>query len=116
MAQFVFTCPNCKQQFMATDEMIGTIASCTNCGATFTVQKQITPIASPAAGPSPDLWPMILGILGLILWLLPFFSLPVPIIGFILSYNRNYKLGVILNSIALGLSIVWTLVCLIEEL
>ncbi|MBR2426667.1 MAG: hypothetical protein IKB16_07995 [Lentisphaeria bacterium] len=116
MAQFVFTCPYCKQQFMATDEMIGTVASCTNCGATFTVQKQITPIASPAAGPSPDLWPMILGVLGLILWLIPIFTLPVPIIGFILSYNRNYKLGIILNSIALGLSIVWTLACLIEEL
>ena len=101
---------------MATDEMIGTIASCTNCGATFTVQKQITPIVSSNTTPSPDLLPMILGILGLILWLLPLFSLPVPIIGFILSYNRNYKLGVILNSIALGLSIVWTLVCLIEEL
>lgn len=39
------------------------------------------------------------------------FALPIPI----MSYNRNYRLGVILNSIALGLSVLWTLMCVIAE-
>ena len=43
------------------------------------------------------------------------FALPIPIIGFIMSYNCNYRLGIILNSIALGLSVLWTLICVIAE-
>lgn len=98
---------------MANDEMIGTTASCSNCGATFTVQKQMTPLSSDA---NHDIPMLVLGILGLLLWLIPIFSIPIPIIGFIMSYNRNYRLGVILNSIALGLSALWTLICIVSEM
>ena len=113
MSQFIFTCSNCKQQFMANDEMIGNTASCSNCGVTFTVQKQM-----PVLNPSPtdhNIAMLALGVLGLILWLIPLLTLPIPIVGFIMSYNRNYRLGVILNSIALGLSVLWTLMCVIAE-
>lgn len=112
MALFIFTCPHCKQQFMANDEIIGTTATCSNCGATLTVQKQMTPLV---AGTNNDVPMLVLGILGLLLWLIPLFALPIPIIGFILSYNRNYRLGIILNSIGLGLSVLWTLFCVIAE-
>jgi hypothetical protein len=67
------------------------------------------------AGINNDIPMLILGILGLLLWLIPLFALPIPIIGFILSYNRNYRLGIILNSIGLGLSVLWTLFCVIAE-
>ena len=97
---------------MANDEIIGTTATCSNCGATLTVQKQMTPLA---AGTNNDVPMLVLGILGLLLWLIPLFALPIPIIGFILSYNRNYRLGIILNSIGLGLSVLWTLFCVIAE-
>lgn len=113
MAQFIFTCPNCKQQFSVSDEMIGTAASCSGCGMTFTVQRQMTPVGLPKSDTNTVM--LVLGILGLILWLIPLFSLPIPIVGFILSYNRNYRLGIILNSIALGLSALCTLVCVIAE-
>ena len=112
MPQFIFTCPHCRQQFMANDEMIGTTAACSNCGVIFTVQKQMLPLTG---GINNDIPMLILGILGLLLWLIPLFALPIPIIGFIMSYNRNYRLGVILNSIALGLSVLWTLMCVIAE-
>ena len=112
MAQFIFTCPHCKQQFMANDEMIGTTAACSNCGVIFTVQKQMPPLAG---GTNNDIPMLILGIWGLLLWLIPLFALPIPIIGFILSYNRNYRLGIILNSIGLGLSALWTLICIAAE-
>ena len=114
MAQFVFTCPYCKQQFMANDEMVGTVASCTNCGATLTVQKQLTPMDSQ--NQNQNIAMLILGILGLILWLIPVFSLPVPIVGLIMSYNRGYRLGVILNSVSLGLSALWTVICVLNEM
>ena len=112
MAQFIFTCPHCRQQFMANDEMIGTTAACSNCGVIFTVQKQMPPLTG---GTNNDIPMLILGILGLLLWLIPLFALPIPIIGFILSYNRNYRLGIILNSIGLGLSALWTLICIAAE-
>ena len=112
MSSFIFTCPHCKQQFMANDEMIGTTVACSNCGVIFTVQKQIPPLTG---GTNNDIPMLILGILGLLLWLIPLFALPIPIIGFILSYNRNYRLGIILNSVALGLSVLWTLICIAAE-
>jgi predicted Zn finger-like uncharacterized protein len=112
MAQFIFTCPHCRQQFMANDEMIGTTAACSNCGVIFTVQKQMPPLTG---GTNNDIPMLILGILGLLLWLIPLFALPIPIIGFILSYNRNYRLGIILNSVALGLSALWTFICIAAE-
>ena len=112
MPQFIFTCPHCKQQFMANDEMIGTTAACLNCGVNFTVQKQMPPLT---VGTNNDIPMLVLGILGLLLWLIPLFALPIPIIGFILSYNRNYRLGIILNSIGLGLSALWTLICIATE-
>ena len=113
MPQFIFTCSNCKQQFVTNDEMVGNTASCPNCGMMFTVQKQM-PVLNPSKT-DPNIAMLVLGILGLILWLIPLFALPLPIIGFIMSYNRNYRLGVILNSIALGLSVLWTLMCVIAE-
>ena len=113
MSQFIFTCSNCKQQFVTNDEMVGNTASCSNCGMTFTVQKQM-PVLNPSKT-DPNLAMLVLGILGLILWLIPLFALPIPIIGFIMSYNCNYRLGIILNSIALGLSVLWTLICVIAE-
>ena len=113
MSQFVFTCSNCKQQFVTNDEMVGNTASCSNCGMTFTVQKQM-PVLNPSKT-GPNIAMLVLGILGLFLWLIPLFALPILIIGFIMSYNRNYRLGVILNSIALGLSVLWTLICVIAE-
>ena len=113
MSQFIFTCSNCKQQFVTNDEMVGNTASCPNCGMMFTVQKQM-PVLNPSKT-DPNIAMLVLGILGLILWLIPLFALPLPIIGFIMSYNRNYRLGVILNSIALGLSVLWTLMCVIAE-
>ena len=58
---------------------------------------------------------MIMGILGLVLWLVPLFTLPLPIVGFVLSIKRNHRVGIILNSIALGLSSVWTLIWLVSE-
>ena len=115
MAEFITKCPHCKQQFMANDEMIGTTAACSNCGVIFTVQKQMPPLTGGTNNDIPMLILGILGILGLLLWLIPLFALPIPIIGFIMSYNRNYRLGVILNSIALGLSVLWTLICVIAE-
>ena len=113
MPQFIFTCSNCKQQFVTNDEMVGNTASCPNCGMMFTVQKQM-PVLNPSKT-DPNIAMLALGILGLILWLIPLFALPIPIVGFIMSYNRNYRLGVILNSIALGLSVLWTLMCVIAE-
>lgn len=58
---------------------------------------------------------MVSGILGLILWIIPLFSLPIPIIGFVLSYNKNYRLGIILNAIGMGLLILWTFICIAAE-
>ena len=113
MSQFIFTCSNCKQQFVTNDEMVGNTASCSNCGMMFTVQKQM-PVLNPSKT-DPNIAMLVLGILGLILWLIPLFALPIPIIGFILSYNRNYRLGIILNSIGLGLSALWTLICIAAE-
>ena len=114
MPQFIFTCPACKQKFAANDEMIGTMASCSECGTDFIVQKQMTPLVKSRS--QHDIPMLILGVLGCVLWLIPLFTLPIPIIGFIMSYHRNYQLGVILNCIGLGLSVLWTLVCVIIEL
>jgi hypothetical protein len=72
------------------------------------------PVLNPSTT-DPNIAMLVLGIFGLILWLIPLFALPIPIIGFIMSYNRNYRLGVILNSIALGLSVLWTLMCIAAE-
>lgn len=112
MAQFVFTCPFCKQQFSATDEMIGQSASCSNCGAVVVIQKQMQPLQQ-AQNSTTSM--MVWGILGVILWIIPLFSLPIPIIGFVLSYNKNYRLGIILNAIGMGLSILWTFICIAVE-
>ena len=113
MGQFIFTCPFCKQQFAATDEFIGTTSSCSNCGSSFIVQRQMNAVATSQSGNTGIL---ALGIISLLVWLIPIFSLPIPIIGFALACNRNYRLGVILNSIGLGLSILWTFVCVASEL
>ncbi len=113
MGQFIFTCPFCKQQFAATDELIGTTSSCSNCGSSFIVQRQMNALTAPQSG---NTGVLALGIISLLVWLIPVFSLPVPIIGFALAHNRNYRLGVILNSIGLGLSILWTFICIANEL
>lgn len=111
---FIFTCPCCGQQFSAPEEMIGQNATCRNCGAEINIQKQLRPITPLSQ--RQDMPGLILGILSLILWLIPLFSLPLPIIGFIMSYNRNYRLGIILNSVGLGLSILWTIICVLAEM
>lgn len=114
MEQFITTCPFCGQQFNASDEAVGTQACCSSCGSVFIIQKQLVPVTPRQ--PSQNTALMVLGILGLILWLIPLFILPLPIVGFILSYNRNYRLGIILNSIALGLSVLWTFICILNEM
>ena len=38
------------------------------------------------------------------------------IVGFIMSYSRNYRLGIVLNSIGMGLSILWTIICVLSEM
>ena len=111
MSQFIFTCPFCKQQFAATDDLIGTTAACSNCGASVVVQRQL-----PALNKSNETGALVLGIIGLLVWIIPLFSIPVPVIGFTLSYNRNYKLGIILNSIGMGLSLMWTILCVLSEM
>ena len=112
MPQFIFTCPTCKQRFAATDEMIGTMASCSECGETFVVQKQMPPLAKTRC--QHDIPMLVLGILACTLWWIPIFSLPIPIVGFIMSYHRNYQLGVILNCVGLALSVFWTLICAVD--
>ena len=114
MAQIITTCPFCGQQFNASDEAVGTQTCCSSCNAVFVIQKQLVPLTPRHSGQDTVL--MILGILGLVLWLIPLFILPIPIVGFILSYNRNYRLGIILNSIALGLSVLWTFTCVLNEM
>lgn len=39
MAQFIFTCPHCKQQFNAEEEWIGESAECPGCQRTIIIQK-----------------------------------------------------------------------------
>lgn len=39
MAQFIFTCPHCKQQFMAEEEWIGKSAECPNCKQLVCIEK-----------------------------------------------------------------------------
>ena len=58
MGQFIFTCPFCKQQFAATDDLIGTTAACSKCGASFVVQRQMC-----AVNQSNDTIAMVLGII-----------------------------------------------------
>ena len=111
---FIFTCPFCGQQFSVSEEMIGQNASCSNCRAVINIQRQLQPIV-PVPQQQETLM-LIFGILGLILWLIPFLGLPLPIIGFIMSYNRNYRLGMILNAIGMGLAILWTIVCVLSEM
>ncbi len=33
-----------------------------------------------------------------------------------MSYSRNYRLGIVLNSIGMGLSILWTIICVLSEM
>lgn len=113
MAQFIFTCPSCRQQFIAADEMIGQNVTCTNCGTVVNIQKQIQPLP---ASRDPNLVMLILGILSLILWIIPLFTLPISIIGFIMSYNKNYRLGIILNAVGIGVSILWTILCVLAAM
>lgn len=113
MEQFIFTCPFCKQQFYTSDEMSGQSANCPNCGSVIIIQKQmqsVNPVVS-----THDL-PRILGILSLILWIIPLFGLPISITGFVMSSNRRYQMGITLNAIGLGLSILCFFVYFVPEL
>ena len=125
MAQFISTCPYCQQQFAASDELVGQNAACPFCGAVSRIQIPAQPYQQPyqpqyqqpyqqqTAQSDPNLVPLILGILSMVVWIIPFFTLPVPIIGFIMSHNRNYRMGVILSAVGAGLNILWTFICLI---
>ena len=111
---FIFTCPFCGQQFSASEAMIGQNATCGNCGKKINNQRHLQPLTPLSQ--RQDMPMLILGILGLILWLIPLLSLPLPIVGFIMSYSRNYRLGIVLNSIGMGLSILWTIICVLSEM
>lgn len=113
MAQFIFTCPFCKQQFFATDEMIGQNATCSNCGSVVCIQRQMQPLTAPR---DPNMLMLVFGILSMIVWIIPLFTLPIPIIGFIMSYNRNYRLGIILNAVGIGISVLWTILCMLGQM
>ncbi|MBE6372297.1 MAG: hypothetical protein E7055_09525 [Lentisphaerae bacterium] len=113
MAQFIFSCPFCRQQFVVADEMIGQNVTCPNCRNVSAIQRSLQPLP---ASRDPNLVMLILGILSLILWIIPLFTLPIPIIGFIMSYNKNYRLGIILNTAGFGVSILWTIVCMLAAM
>ena len=76
------------------------------------IQKPMQPFRQTQNPATPT---MVLGILSLILWMIPLFGLPVSIIGFVLSYQKNYRLGIILNAVGMGLSILGTFICIAEE-
>ena len=111
MTQIVMFCPYCRRQFFAQGGIQQ--VRCPGCGA---IINSPHPSASVPAADQRDNASMVLGILSLILWLIPIFALPLPICGFILSYTRNYKQGIILNAIGLGLSLLWTVICIAEEM
>ena len=103
------------------------IAFCANCGAPLqqpaqphqpmdTQPQQVMYVKPKIPGRGFGISGMVLGIIGLLVWIIPLFSIPVPVIGFTLSYNRNYKLGIILNSIGMGLSLMWTILCVLSEM
>ena len=95
--------------------MVGRNTVCSNCGAAITIQRQMQPLAADVSR-DPNLLPLILGILSLIVWLIPIFTLPLPIVGIIMSYNRNYRLGIILNVAGLGVDLVWTIICILANM
>ena len=48
---------------------------------------------------------LVLGIIGLIAWILPLIGFPVVIIGLILGIKKKYTAGIVLNVIALVLTV-----------
>lgn len=101
MKSFLNTCPFCLKQFYVADNMVGQNVPCTHCGTVTTVRQQ------SQMSETDHTLPLILGILSLIV---PCLDLPFAIAGLILSGKQNYKTGIILSSIGLGLFFVQSLI------
>ena len=106
-------CPMCKEFFEAEQEWIGQEAACPYCQQTIRIQTHIV-LDQPTVAPAIDIplnneqvevkrstASLVLGIIGLITWLLPLIGFPITIVGLILGIQRKYKIGIILNIIAL---------------
>lgn len=111
MNSFTFICPSCGKKYLVTNDMLGQSVTCLQCGTVITVNNGLHYV--PA---NQDNVILILGILSLILWLIPFFSLPLPIIGLVMAGKKNHGTGILLNAIGLGLSALWTIVCVLSEM
>lgn len=114
-------CPKCAESFEVQNEYLGQTAKCPYCAEIIVLQA--TPIMGnvppasfaqynnynqPAANTAPQksVAPMILGIIGLVAWLLPIIGLPVTITGLILGICKKSQAGIVLNVIGLVLSLV----------
>lgn len=108
MKFFIFTCPVCGQRFRAAEESCGDTAYCSNCQSQITIQKQdkLYPLQS-----NNDTLLLVTGIVSLVIFWIPLISLPLPIAGFILSCNKKFTPGIILNAFGMVLSFVFSVYC-----
>ncbi len=75
-----------------------------NALSTATAPQSPTNIAVPPAG-TKSATSLVLGILSLIFWLIPFFGLPIAIVGLVFGVRRHYTTGIVLNVIGLALAV-----------
>jgi DNA-directed RNA polymerase subunit RPC12/RpoP len=114
-------CPKCKESFEAENEWIGQQAECPYCEEMIVIQpSKITPKklsdtsirrysisdhSNENLEPKKSMASLILGIVGLLAWLIPLVGFPVTIIGLILGIRKKYLPGIILNIIGLVLTL-----------
>ena len=112
-------CSMCKEFFETEQEWIGQQAQCPYCQQIITIQpvgmkQQTYPL--PMQNQSSTNYvtetgqnstaSLVLGIIGLIAWLIPLFGFPITIVGLILGIRRKYTTGIVLNVIGLSITLI----------
>ena len=116
MAEFQMKCPNCGSLLAVDETWVGSTVKCPNCQADVVVTQnnQNTVAAVPdfqnpaAAVQNKDTASLVLGILGLV-FCFACFGWILSLIGLIIGCKKQYKTGIILGGVGLGINIVGTL-------
>ncbi len=115
-------CPLCKECFEAESEWLGRSVTCPWCEQTITIQPALQKIPRVADYPMPNAMydqvpdrepkkqksvaSLVLGLCGIVAWIIPLFGLPVTITGLVLGIRKRYAPGIVLNAIFLLFSVV----------
>ncbi len=135
-------CPTCAEVFITAENNVNKAMSCPVCGQPVIVRsnhpllrKKSKPQGPTVAGsistktkstptekniykgPEPERQKnsasLILGVIGLLICGIPFWGLPVTILGLLLGYRKKYRLGIYLNLIGLTISLFFSIFAII---